>query len=97
MADPHGGFLLLTALGAVIAMIVAIARYKINPFIVLFVLSLALAAVAGMPVLSIVKSFEPFPFKRIYGAWWDATVSEDGHSAVKRSEARYLQALARPG
>ena len=44
----------------------------------------------------IVKSVEPFPFKRIYGAWWDATVSEDGHSAVKRSAARYLQAVARP-
>ena len=44
----------------------------------------------------IVKSVEPFPFKGIYGAWWDATVGEDGHSAVKRSAARYLQAIARP-
>ena len=58
MTDPHGGFLLLTALVAVIAMIVAIARYKINPFIVLFVLSLALAAVAGMPAQMLVRSFE---------------------------------------
>src|ERR1044071_9474372 len=45
----------------------------------------------------IVHSIEPFPFKRIYGAWWDATVSGDGHSAVTRSAARYLEALARPG
>lgn len=48
-------------------------------------------------VARIVKSVEPFPFKGIYGAWWDAIVSEDGPSVVKRSAARYLQALARPG
>ncbi len=44
----------------------------------------------------IVNSVEPFPFKRLYGAWWDAIVSEGGHSAVKRSAVRYLQALVRP-
>ena len=58
MIDSHGAFLLLTALAAVIAMIVLIARYKINPFIVLFVLSLGLAAVAGMKPQLLVKSFE---------------------------------------
>lgn len=58
MIDSHGAFLLLTALAAVIAMIILIARYKINPFIVLFVLSLGLAAVAGMKPQLIVKSFE---------------------------------------
>jgi GntP family gluconate:H+ symporter len=58
MIDSHGAFLLLTALGAVIAMIILIARYKINPFIVLFVLSLGLAAITGMQPQLIVKSFE---------------------------------------
>ncbi len=58
MIDSHGTFLLLAALIAVIAMIIAIARYKINPFIVLFVLSLALAGVAGMRPDALVKSFE---------------------------------------
>ena len=58
MIDSHGAFLLLTALAAVIAMIILIARYKINPFIVLFVLSLGLAAVAGMKPQLLVKSFE---------------------------------------
>jgi hypothetical protein len=47
-------------------------------------------------VQRIINSVEPFPFKRIYGAWWDAIVSEGGNSAVRRSAARYLQALARP-
>jgi hypothetical protein len=47
-------------------------------------------------VRRIINSVEPFPFKRIYGAWWDAIVSEGGHSAVQRSAARYLQALGRP-
>lgn len=58
MIDSHGAFLLIAAAIAVVAMIVAIARYKINPFIVLFVLSLALAGVAGMRPATIVKSFE---------------------------------------
>ncbi len=54
----HGIFLLLSALSSVILLIVLIARYKINPFIVLFVVSLGLAIVVGMPVNTVVKSFE---------------------------------------
>ena len=50
MIDHHGVFLLIAALSAVIALILLIAVVKLNPFIVLFLTSLALAIVAGMPV-----------------------------------------------
>jgi GntP family gluconate:H+ symporter len=58
MIDNHGAFLLLSALVAVIALVVMIARFKINPFIVLLSVSLLLAIVTGMPAQTIVKSFE---------------------------------------
>lgn len=32
----------------------------------------------------------PFPFERVYGAWWGAIVSTDGTAAVGRSAERYL-------
>ncbi|MHB1023951.1 MAG: GntT/GntP/DsdX family permease [Acidobacteriaceae bacterium] len=56
--DSHTLFLLAAALGAVIALILLIAVYKLNPFIVLFLTSLALAAVTGMKADAIIKSFE---------------------------------------
>lgn len=56
--DHHDLFLLTTALGAVIALVVLIARFKINPFVVLLSVSLLLAIVTGMPAASIAKSFE---------------------------------------
>jgi gluconate:H+ symporter, GntP family len=58
MIDHHGVFLLIAALTAVIALILLIAVVKLNPFIVLFLTSLALAVAAGMPAQAIVKSFE---------------------------------------
>src|SRR5580704_4243904 len=58
MIDHHGVFLLLAALSAVIVLVLLIAVVKLNPFIVLFLTSLALAVVAGMPPAAIVKSFE---------------------------------------
>jgi len=58
MIGSHGAFLLLSALGAVIALVVLIAHFKVNPFVVLFSLSLVLALVTGMPAETIVKSFE---------------------------------------
>jgi GntP family gluconate:H+ symporter len=54
----HGTFLLLNALIAVILLIVLIARFKINPFIVIMALSLLLGAVSGMPLSTLVRSFE---------------------------------------
>src|SRR5258708_24078885 len=58
MTEGHSDFLLIACMVSVIALIVLIARFKINPFIVLMTVSLALALAAGMPPQSIVKSFE---------------------------------------
>src|SRR6201984_2592846 len=58
MLNSHDAFLLISALVAVIALVVLIARFKINPFVVLMTVSLALGIVTGMPLLTIVKSFE---------------------------------------
>lgn len=58
MLNSHDAFLLISALVAVIALVVLIARFKINPFVVLMTVSLALGVVTGMPLLTIVKSFE---------------------------------------
>src|SRR5687768_5001089 len=49
--------LLLYALGAVIALVVLIARFKVHPFIALVGVSLVMGAVAGMPLLGAVKAF----------------------------------------
>jgi GntP family gluconate:H+ symporter len=58
MIEGHGAFLLISAVASIVLLIVLIARYKINPFIVIFSVSLALAIVVGMPVNTVVKSFE---------------------------------------
>jgi glyoxylase-like metal-dependent hydrolase (beta-lactamase superfamily II) len=40
----------------------------------------------------------PYPFERIYGAWWRRVVAADGAAAVRRSAQRYLRfAGADPG
>ncbi|MEW9533455.1 MBL fold metallo-hydrolase [Microbispora sp. NPDC049125] len=33
---------------------------------------------------------EPYPFDRVYGAWWRQIVDADGREAVRRSADRYL-------
>lgn len=58
MMDPHSLFLLISALVAVVGLILLVAVLKLNPFIGLFVVSLALAVVAGMPTTAIIHSFE---------------------------------------
>jgi len=58
MIDHHGVFLLIAAFSSIVALILLIAVFKLNPFVTLFVTSLALAIVTGMPVQTIVKSFE---------------------------------------
>jgi len=50
--------LLLYALGAVVALIVLIARFKLHPFVALITVSLVLGIVAGMPVGNVVKAFQ---------------------------------------
>jgi GntP family gluconate:H+ symporter len=58
MIDHHSLFLLVSAVVAVISLILLIAVVKLNPFITLLVVSLALAVVTGMPAHTIIHSFE---------------------------------------
>ena len=58
MINHNGAFLLLLALGAIVLLILLIARFKLNPFIALMTVSLGLAAASGMPLPTIVKAFE---------------------------------------
>lgn len=58
MIDSHSIFLLASALVSVIGLILLIAVFKLNPVITLFIASLSLAVVAGMPLSTIVHSFE---------------------------------------
>jgi GntP family gluconate:H+ symporter len=58
MGAVHGTPLLIAALVAIVALIVLIARFKLNPFIVLLLVSVVLAAAVGMPMEKIVKVFE---------------------------------------
>lgn len=58
MSFSHGDFLLLSALVAILALILLIAWGKINPFITIFVVSLSLAIATGMSPEAAVKSFE---------------------------------------
>src|SRR6201996_2439934 len=58
MIDSHSVYLLVSALAAVIGLIVLIAVFKLNPFITLLLASLALAVATGMPAHSIIHSFE---------------------------------------
>ncbi len=50
--------LLLYALGAVIALIVLIARFKLHPFVVLIAVSLGMGVAAGMPFAAAIKAFQ---------------------------------------
>jgi GntP family gluconate:H+ symporter len=50
--------LLLYAAGAVVALIVLIARFKLHPFIALIVVSLGLGIAAGMPLGGVVRAFQ---------------------------------------
>jgi GntP family gluconate:H+ symporter len=56
--DNHGLFLLLAAASSVIGLILLIVVGKLNPFLCLLLVSLALAVAAGMPLEKIVGSFE---------------------------------------
>ena len=58
MIDPHSIFLLIAALVSVIGLIVLIAIVKLNPVITLILTALGLAIVAGMPLPTVIHSFE---------------------------------------
>jgi glyoxylase-like metal-dependent hydrolase (beta-lactamase superfamily II) len=44
-------------------------------------------------VRRMVALLEPYPFERVYGAWFGAVVRADAKPAVRRSAERYLRAL----
>jgi hypothetical protein len=46
-------------------------------------------------VQRIVAAVEPYPFDRIYGAWWERVVQTGGKAAVYRSAERYIHAINR--
>src|ERR1700743_418716 len=58
MIDTHSILLLVTGLASVVGLILLIAVVRLNPFISIFLASLFLAVVAGMPLQNIVHSFE---------------------------------------
>ncbi len=41
----------------------------------------------------IVAAVEPYPFTRLYGAWWEMMVQGDAKAAVKKSAERYVKAI----
>ncbi|CAM2175652.1 Gluconate permease [Paraburkholderia sacchari] len=58
MGVAHGSSLLIYAVVAIAALIFMITRWKVYPFLVLIIVSLLLGLAAGMPMDTIVKSFE---------------------------------------
>ncbi|MDR6409429.1 GntP family permease [Paraburkholderia terricola] len=58
MEAVHGSMLLVYAVIAIALLILLITRYKIYPLLVLIIVSLLLGLVSGMPIGTIVKSFE---------------------------------------
>ena len=43
----------------------------------------------------IVDAVEPYPFDRIYGAWWDRVIEAGAKAKVLRSADRYVDAVTR--
>lgn len=41
----------------------------------------------------LVQAVQPWPFDRIYSAWFDLVIPQEAHAAVIRSAQRYLRAL----
>ena len=58
MIDAHSLYLLVAALLSVLGLIALIAFAKLNPVVTLLLASLALAAAAGMPLATVIHSFE---------------------------------------
>jgi glyoxylase-like metal-dependent hydrolase (beta-lactamase superfamily II) len=45
----------------------------------------------------IAKAVEPFEYDRVYGAFWEMVIEQDGKAVVKRSAEGYLRAIAKAG
>ena len=44
-------------------------------------------------VRAVAATVEPFPFDRIYGAWWNRVIPTGGKEAVRRSADRYVEVV----
>ena len=47
----------------------------------------------GATVRRIAAAVEPYPFRRLYGAWFGKVVADDAHAAVQRAAERYVAPL----
>ena len=47
----------------------------------------------GAAVQAVADALDSFTFERIYGAWWGTVIPQDGSGIVRRSAARYIDAL----
>ena len=72
--------LLLFALGAVVTLIVLIARFKLHPFVALIPVSLALGVAAGMPLGA--------PSRHSRTAWAQCSASSRSYSDSERCSER---------
>jgi glyoxylase-like metal-dependent hydrolase (beta-lactamase superfamily II) len=45
-------------------------------------------------VRAIAEKLEPYPFERVYSAWWDRVSREDGKARFRRSVERYIAAIS---
>lgn len=54
-----------------------------------------LIPLSAREVRRLAGTVEEFEFDRIYGAWWQRVVPEDGKAAVRRSAERYIEHLER--
>lgn len=52
-----------------------------------------LIPLAAKKVENIVTAVDPYPFDRLYAAWWDLVVERDAKTAVSHSAQRYIKAL----
>jgi hypothetical protein len=41
----------------------------------------------------ITQAVEPFPYDRVFGAFWDPVIERDGKAVVRQSAERYLRAI----
>ena len=58
MPASSGTYLLIHALLSIIALVLLIARYRLNPFIVITLVSIGLALTTGMPAQDIMVAYE---------------------------------------
>jgi GntP family gluconate:H+ symporter len=54
----QGNLLLIYAAAAIVLLVILIAKFRLNPFVTLVIVSLTLGIAVGMPMSTIVKSFE---------------------------------------